>query len=84
MDRIWQLQNAKSHFSELVKRAARGEVQIVTKRGEKTAVLIDYNEYLKLKQQKMNLFELLRGDEVLFDDLPFERSKDMGRSFEFE
>jgi prevent-host-death family protein len=38
--KVWQLQDAKAHFSELVNDAAKGEPQVVTKRGKPVAVLM--------------------------------------------
>lgn len=48
-ERVWQLQDAKNKFSELVERAARGEPQVVTKRGKRAAVLMSAEEYVRLK-----------------------------------
>ena len=48
MDKMWQLQDAKSHFSEVVERAKGGEAQVITRRGEKAVVVIDYDRYLQL------------------------------------
>ncbi len=41
----WQLQEAKQHFSEVVKRARQGEPQIVTKHGKEAAVVVSIEEY---------------------------------------
>ena len=48
-ERVWQLQDAKNKFSELIKRAAEGEPQVVTKRGKRAAVLVSTAEYARLK-----------------------------------
>ena len=48
-ERLWQLQDAKNKFSELVERAAAGEAQVVTKRGRRAAVLVSAAEYARLK-----------------------------------
>jgi prevent-host-death family protein len=48
-ERVWQLQDAKNKFSELVERAADGEPQVVTKRGKRAAVLVSADEYARLK-----------------------------------
>lgn len=50
--KTWQLQDAKSHFSELVQKAETGEAQIVTKRGREVAVVLDYRQYLELTGSK--------------------------------
>jgi prevent-host-death family protein len=38
--KVWQLQDAKAHFSEVVNDAAKGQPQIVTKRGKAIAVVM--------------------------------------------
>lgn len=48
-ERVWQLQDAKNRFDELVRRAADGEPQVVTKHGRRTAVLVSADEYARLK-----------------------------------
>lgn len=48
-ERVWQLQDAKNKFSELVERAVNGEPQVVTKHGKRTAVLMSADEYARLK-----------------------------------
>ena len=60
MDKTWQLQDAKSRFSEVVERASQGEVQIVTKHGQKTVAIISYREYESWKADHTTLLEALR------------------------
>ena len=71
----------KNKFSELVASAAKGEPQVITKNGTKTAVVISYNEYKRLSARKETLSEFLlnsplRGTDV---ELDLTRSRDMGR-----
>ena len=82
MNKTWQLQDAKSHFSEVIERAKQGEVQIITKYGKKTAVIISYDNYLKYKQENKSLLDILRREPYF--DFEFERSKDTGRNIDFE
>ncbi len=84
MDKMWQLQDAKSHFSEVVERAKGGEAQVITKRGEKAVVVIDYDRYLQLTGQARGLLEVLRGDPPYEDELMIERDKSSGRDVSFE
>lgn len=79
MNKIWQLQHAKSHLSELVKRAESGEAQVITKHGENVAVVIDYRRYLSLTGQQQTLLKVLRGDGTPIDDLLATRDKGIGR-----
>lgn len=60
MDKTWQLQDAKSRFSEVVERASQGEVQIVTKHGQNTVAIISYQEYASWKADRTTLLEALR------------------------
>jgi len=41
----WKLQDAKARFSEVVDRALRDGPQIVTRHGEKTAVVVSYRDF---------------------------------------
>jgi prevent-host-death family protein len=58
MNRIWQLQEAKNKFSEVVEEAIKHGPQIVTKRGVETVIVISYEAYQKLimNQQKLSEF----------------------------
>jgi prevent-host-death family protein len=58
MNRIWQLQDAKNRFSEVVEEAIKNGPQVVTKRGIETVIVISYEEYQKLilRQQKISDF----------------------------
>lgn len=84
MDRIWQLQMAKSHLSEVVERAKTGETQVITKRGEKAVVVIDYDLYLSLTGQSKSLLEVLRSEPPFTDDLLVTRDPSSGRDVSFE
>jgi len=84
VDKIWQLQMAKSHLSEVVERAKTGETQVITKRGEKAVVVIDYGLYLNLTGQAKSLLEVLRGEPPFTDDLLIKRDPSSGRDVSFE
>jgi len=59
--KAWQLQEAKSRFSELVQNAQAGEAQVVTKHGKEVAVVLDYLRYLELTGGKRSVREALKG-----------------------
>jgi antitoxin Phd len=46
----WPVQDAKARFSEFLKTCVRSGPQIVTKRGEETAVLVPVEEWRRLQQ----------------------------------
>ncbi|MDR1046614.1 MAG: type II toxin-antitoxin system Phd/YefM family antitoxin [Treponema sp.] len=56
----WQLQEAKAMLSALV-RAAVEEPQIITVRGEETAVLLSMEEYRKLSPKKQSIVEFFQN-----------------------
>jgi prevent-host-death family protein len=46
----WQVQEAKQRFSEVLRKALGEGPQIVTRHGEEIAVVIDIEEYHRLKR----------------------------------
>jgi prevent-host-death family protein len=58
MTRVWQLQEAKNRFSEVVDEALASGPQVITRRGVNTAVVLSYDEYrsMFLSQQKLSKF----------------------------
>ena len=55
----WQLQEAKQRFSEVVRRAHDEGPQIVTRHGQDVAVIIDMDEYRRLKGTEPDFKEFL-------------------------
>ena len=59
----WPVQDAKARFSELLERCVREGPQIVTRRGEETAVLVPIREWQRLRRlARPSLKELLLTD----------------------
>ncbi|MCP3849192.1 MAG: type II toxin-antitoxin system Phd/YefM family antitoxin [Gammaproteobacteria bacterium] len=54
----WQLQDAKSKFSQLVESAMADEPQIVTKHGNNAVVVLSYKEYEAMTKPKNSLVNL--------------------------
>jgi antitoxin Phd len=69
----WQLHEAKNKLSHLVDMAVSGEPQCVTRRGKDIAVIISMEEYLKNKNPKMDLKQLLLNNSPECEDVDFER-----------
>jgi prevent-host-death family protein len=60
----WSVQDAKARFSEFLDTCLREGPQMVTRRGEKAAVLVPVEEWERLKQPKYaSLKEWLLADE---------------------
>lgn len=74
---IWQLQEAKQKFSELVRRAMKEGPQTVTRHGEEAVIVISASEFRRLNGQPDFKQFLLSGPS--FDDLDLERQRDLPR-----
>lgn len=72
----WQLQEAKNKFSQVVKNAEHHGPQVVTRRGVEVAVLISYEEFLRLREPELptsNLADLLLNSPLRDLDLDLTR-----------
>lgn len=76
----WQLQEAKSKFSEVVKRSQNQGPQNITVHGEPVAVLLSRRDYLKLIHPKPSLVELLRTSPLAGIELDIKREQTLTRS----
>jgi prevent-host-death family protein len=56
----WQLQDAKAKLSEVIQSAAEAP-QVITIRGEETAVILSMDKYRKLAQPKQTLWEFFQN-----------------------
>jgi prevent-host-death family protein len=58
MSRVWQLQEAKNKFSEVVEEALAHGPQLITKRGIEAVIVLSYAEYrtLILNRKKLSTF----------------------------
>ena len=56
---LWQLQEAKAMFSEVIKASAL-KPQTITVHGKATAVIISFDEYQKLSTPRLSLVELIQ------------------------
>jgi prevent-host-death family protein len=75
----WQVQEAKQRFSEVLRAAATGEPQVVTKHGEEIAVVIDIADYRRLRGLDVTFMEYLRVDAVADDDFEVDRPREHPR-----
>lgn len=64
MDNVWQVQDAKARFSELLETSLAEGPQIVTKRGVETAVIVPIDHWRRLERMtRPDLKELLLAPE---------------------
>ena len=79
MFREWQLQDAKAKFSEIVKHAVNDGPQMITVRGEQTAILLSVKEYKKLTKRSSTLVEFMQKSPLRGLKLDLERDKSANR-----
>jgi len=68
----WQLQNAKTHLSELIEDSYTKGPQIITRHGAERAVVLSVIEYRALTKPKQNLRDYLLGG-PRFEDIEIVR-----------
>lgn len=76
---IWQLQEAKQRFSELVNKALDEGPQVVTRRGEQVVVIVSNEEYKKLLKSQSSLLEFFRQSPLVGAELDLERDRSFPR-----
>jgi len=78
----WQLQEAKTHFSQVVREALQHGPQDITVRGEPAVVLISREEYEKLQRPKQSFVEFMRQSPFVGLELDFPRDKSLPRDID--
>jgi prevent-host-death family protein len=75
MARVWQLQEAKNKFSEVVEEALRHGPQLITKRGTEAVIVLSYSEYRKLTLSQKKLSQFFRDSPLRQGDIDTARDK---------
>jgi prevent-host-death family protein len=75
----WQLQEAKSKFSQLVEKALHHGPQIVTKHGNNAVVILSFEEYQRITTPKSDLVAFLRNSPLANIDLDTSRDSNPPR-----
>ncbi len=78
-DKIWQLQEAKNRFSEVVNKALEEGPQIVTRHGEEIVIILSKAEYNRLVKSQTSLLEFFRQSPLVGIELELERDSSMPR-----
>ena len=74
MNDAWQIQDAKNKLSEVIARALKQGPQLITRHGEKTVVVVSYNEYEKLRKSQGKLSEFFQASPLAGLDLKRDKS----------
>ena len=80
MNSLWQLQEAKNKFSEVVNHAQTDGPQEISRHGAKAAVVISFEEYKKLKQRRGSIVDFFRASPL--NEIDLKRVKDLPREVE--
>ena len=82
MGNVWQLQEAKNKFSNLVDKVLLEGPQIVTKHGKESVVIIAIEDYQKLTKPKTDLLTFFKKSPLAGVDLDVSRDKSSSRDVE--
>jgi antitoxin Phd len=81
-DTVWQLQDAKNRFSEVVKNAISEGPQTVTRHGEEIVVILSKAEYNRLIKTQVSLVDFFRQSPLVGMDLDLERDRSLPRDID--
>jgi prevent-host-death family protein len=76
-ENVWQLQDAKARFSELVERAINDGPQVVTRRGMEAVVVVSAEEFRRAAANPRPVDFFRR--EPFIDDLELQRDRSLPR-----
>ena len=82
MKNVWQLQDAKNKFSNLVDKAHQEGPQIVTKHGKESVVVLTIEAYKKLNRPKSDLVSFFKKSPLSGINLDLTRDKSRSRDIE--
>jgi antitoxin Phd len=81
-DTIWQLQEAKNRFSEVVNKAISEGPQTVTRHGEEVVVVLSKAEYNRLRKSQTSLVDFFRQSPLVGAPLDLERDQSLPRDID--
>ena len=79
---VWQLQDAKNRFSEVVNKALKDGPQTVTRHGEEIVVILSKAEYNRLLKSQTSLLDFFRQSPLVGIDLDLERDQSLPRDID--
>ncbi len=75
MTKVWQLQEAKNKFSQVVNEALNKGPQVVTRRGKEIVVILSKEDYGRLKKSQSGVVEFFQSSPLVGVELDLERDK---------
>ncbi len=80
--KVWQLQEAKARFSQLIQEVEQGSYHTITKNGQPVAVLISTSEFERIQKHENSLLDFFSKSPFPDLDLDVSRSNDAGRDID--
>lgn len=74
--KTWSLAEAKTHLSEIIRRAEERGPQTVTRHGRKAAVIVAAEQWERRRKRKVNLADFFARSPLRGSGLKIERVKD--------
>jgi len=81
-NKVWQLQDAKNRFSEVVNKALEEGPQVVTRRGKEVVVVLSSDEYAELRKSQPSLVEFFRQSPLVGVELDLNRDRSLPRELD--
>ena len=75
MNHVWQLQEAKNRFSEVVEEALENGPQVITRRGVETAVLLSAADYRKMILNSQSISDFFRNSPLVGEEIDLSRDQ---------
>lgn len=75
----WEIQEAKSKFSEVVRRAIKEGPQTITRHSKDSVVILSMEDYEKMNQQETSLIGFFQDSPLASIELILERDKSPAR-----
>ena len=79
MSQVWQFQEARNKFIHVVDQALHSGPQIITRHGEKVAVVLSYDEYQQTAGPQKKLAEFFRESPLAEVNLDLSRDESEAR-----
>lgn len=75
MTKVWQLQEAKNKFSQVVNEAVDKGPQVITRWGKEIVVILSREDYSRLKKSQTGVVEFFQNSPLVGVELDLERDK---------
>jgi len=75
MTKVWQLQEAKNKFSQVVNEAVDKGPQVITRWGKEIVVILSREDYGRLKKSQTGVVEFFQNSPLVGVELDLERDK---------